>query len=60
MEAFFALNRDHKQRHDLVAAQLKDRQALHVKIIEVRTRQTKTVLNLDQHPVHFRHFETDK
>jgi hypothetical protein len=60
MEAFFALNRDRKQRHDLVAAQLKDRQALQSKIMDVRTKQTKMILNLYQHAAHFRHLEKDK
>ncbi|MFN7609572.1 MAG: relaxase, partial [bacterium] len=57
MEAFFALNRDRKQRHDLVAAHLKDRQALQVKIMEVRNKQTKMILNLYQHSAHYRHLE---
>lgn len=60
MEAFFALNRDRKQRHDLVAAQLKDRQSLQTKIIEVRTKQTKMILNLYQHAAHYRHLDKDK
>ncbi|MEY3235364.1 hypothetical protein [Aquidulcibacter sp.] len=53
-------NRDRKQRHDLIQAQLKDRQALQAKIIEVRTKQTKMILNLYQHAVHYRHLEKDK
>ena len=60
MEAFFALNRDRKQRHDLIQAQLKDRQALQGRIVEVRTKQTKIVLNLYQHAAHYRHLEKDK
>jgi hypothetical protein len=44
MEVFFAPNHDHKQRHDLVAAQLKDRQALQVKIIEVRDQEPRRFL----------------
>jgi hypothetical protein len=57
IEAFFALNRDRKQRQDLVAAQLKDRQALQAKIMEVRAKQTKMILNLYQHSAHYRHLE---
>jgi hypothetical protein len=57
MEAFFALNRDRKQRHDLIQAQLKDRQALQAKIMDVRTKQTKMILNLFQHAAHYRHLE---
>lgn len=53
-------NRDRKQRHDLIQAQLKDRQALQAKIIEVRTKQTKMILNLYQHAAHYRHIEKDK
>jgi hypothetical protein len=57
MEAFFALNRDRKQRHDLIQAQLKDRQALQAKIMDVRTKQTKMILNLYRHSAHYRHLE---
>jgi hypothetical protein len=60
MEAFFALNRDRKQRHDLIQAHLKDRQALQAKIIEVRTKQTKMILNLYQHAAHYRHLKKVK
>ena len=60
MEAFFALNRDRKQRHDLVNAQLKERQMLQSKIMEVRTRHTKMILDLYRHAAHYRHLEKDK
>ena len=60
MEAFFALNRDRKQRHDLVNAQLKERQTLQAKIMEVRTRHTKMLLDLYRHAAHYRHLEKDK
>ncbi len=60
MEAFFSLNRDRKQRHDLIQAQLKERQTLQAKIIEVRTRHTKMLLDLYRHAAHYRHLEKDK
>ena len=60
MEAFFSLNRDRKQRHDLVNAQLKERQTLQSKIMEVRTRHTKMLLDLYRHAAHYRHLEKDK
>lgn len=59
MEAFFSLNRDRKQRHDLIQAQIKDRQILQTKIMEVRTRHTKMLLDLYRHASHFRHLERD-
>lgn len=60
MEAFFALNRDRKQRHDLIQAQLKERQTLQAKIMEVRNRHTKMLLDLYRHAAHYRHLEKDK
>jgi len=60
MEAFFSLNRDRKQRHDLVDAQLKERQTLQAKIMEVRMRNTKMILDLYRHSAHYRHLEKDK
>ena len=60
MEAFFSLNRDRNQRHDLVNAQLKERQILQSKIMEVRTRHTKMILDLYRHAAHYRHIEKDK
>ena len=60
IEAFFSLNRDRKQRHDLIQAQLKERQTLQAKIIEVRTRHTKMLLDLYRHAAHYRHLEKDK
>jgi hypothetical protein len=60
MEAFFSLNRDRKQRHDLIHAQLKERQTLQAKIMEVRTRHTKMLLDLYRHAAHYRRLEKDK
>ena len=60
MEAFFALNRDRKQRHDLIQAQLKERQTLQAKIMEVRARNGKMLLDLYRHAAHYRHLEKDK
>lgn len=60
MEAFFSLNRDRKQRHDLVNTQLKERQTLQAKIMEVRTRHTKMLLDLYRHAAHYRHLDKDK
>lgn len=60
MEAFFALNRDRKQRHDLIHAQLKERQTLQAKIMEARTRNTKMLLHLYQSAAHYRHLTLEK
>lgn len=60
MEVFFALNRDRKQRHDLIQAQLKERQTLQAKIMEVRTRNTKMLLHLYQSAAHYRHLAKEK
>ena len=60
MEAFFSLNRDRKQRHDLIQAQLKERQTLQAKIMEVRNRHTKMLLDLYRHAAHYRHLEKGK
>ncbi len=60
IEAFFALNRDRKQRHDLIQAQLKERQTLQAKIMEVRTRNTKMLLHLYQSAAYYRHLTKEK
>lgn len=46
MEAFFGMQRDRAQRHDLVSAQLKDRQALQRQIVRVRSGHAEQLLGL--------------
>ncbi len=46
LEAIWALQRDRKQRDDLVRAQLAERRELQKQIMETRTRNAQRVLNL--------------
>lgn len=46
MEALFGLQRDRAQRHDLVSAQLKERQALQRQIVQVRSGHAEQLLGL--------------
>lgn len=46
MEAFFGMQRDRAQRHDLVSAQLKERQALQSQIVQVRGGYAEQLLGL--------------
>ena len=59
-EAFFYLNRDRNQCHNLIQAQLKERQSLQAKIMEVRNHHTKMLLGLYRHASHYRRLEKDK
>lgn len=45
-EAFFGMQRDRVQRDELVFAQMKDRQALQHKIVQVRSRHAEQILDL--------------
>lgn len=46
MEAHFSLQRDRAQRHDLVSAQLKERQTLQSQIVAQRERSARQLLGL--------------
>jgi len=54
MEAFFGLQRDRAQRHDLVSAQLKERQALQQEIVRLRERNARQVLGLYRDAAQYR------
>lgn len=54
MEAFFGLQRDRAQRHDLVSAQLKDRAALQTQISVLRERHAKQLLGLYRDAAQYR------
>lgn len=53
-EAYAALQRDRAQRHNLVSAQLGERQALQVEIREVRHRLTRQLLELHKDASRYR------
>ena len=46
MEAFFGAQRDRAQLHDLVSAQMKERQSLQTQIVELRERNARQLLGL--------------
>lgn len=46
MEAFFGVQRDRAQRHDLISGQLQERQSLQSQIVAVRERNAGQVLSL--------------
>ena len=54
MEAFFGLQRDRAQRHDLIRAQLKDRQALQSQIVQQRERHVRQLLGLYRDSANYR------
>lgn len=54
MEAFFGLQRDRAQRHDLIRAQLKDRQALQSQIVQQRERHARQLLGLYRDAANYR------
>lgn len=59
MEAFFSLQRDRAQRHDLVSAQLKERQGLQREILSLRERSARQVLGLYRDAAQYRHMMRD-
>jgi len=59
MEAFFGVQRDRAQRHDLIAAQLKDRQGLQREIVAQRERSAKQMLGLYKDAAHYRRMSRD-
>lgn len=59
MEAFFGLQRDRAQRHDLVSAQIKERQALQQDIVRLRERSARQVLGLYRDAAQYRRMMLD-
>lgn len=59
MEAFFGLQRDRAQRHDLVSAQLKERQALQQEIVRQRERSARQILGLYRDAAQYRRMMRD-
>lgn len=59
MEAFFGVQRDREQRHDLVSAQLKDRQGLQSQIVALRERNARQVLGLYRDAAAYRRMMRD-
>lgn len=59
VEAFFGLQRDRAQRHDLVSAQLKERQALQQEIVRLRERSARQVLGLYRDAAQYRRMVRD-
>ncbi len=59
VEAFFGLQRDRAQRHDLVSAQLKDRAALQSQITVLRERHAKQLLGLYRDASQYRRMMRD-
>lgn len=59
MEAFFGLQRDRAQRHDLVSAQLKERQGLQREIVSLRERSARQVLGLYRDAAQYRRMMRD-
>lgn len=53
-EAFFGLQRDRAQRHELIAAQLIERRALQEQIRQTRTRHAEQVLALHKQAANYR------
>lgn len=54
MEAAFGIERDRAQRHDLIAAQIKDRQSLQREIEQSRERHARQMLGLYQNAARYR------
>lgn len=54
MEAYFGVQRDRAQRHNLIAAQMKDRQSLQQDIVQMRERSARQMLGLYQSAAHYR------
>lgn len=54
MEAFFCLQRDRGQRHDLVQSQLKERHGLQCEIVAARERHAGRLLGLYRDAAHYR------
>ena len=54
VEAFFGLQRDRAQRHDLVQGQLHERRELQSKIEQVRERHAEQLLDLYRDAAHYR------
>ena len=59
VEAFFGMQRDRAQRHDLVSAQLKERQGLQQEILRLRERSAKQVLGLYRDAAQYRRMVRD-
>lgn len=59
VEAFFGLQRDRAQRHDLVSAQLKERQVLQQEIVRLRERSARQVLGLYRDAAQYRRMVRD-
>lgn len=59
VEAFFSLQRDRAQRHDLVSAQLKERQALQQDIVRLRERSARQILGLYRDAAQYRRMVRD-
>lgn len=59
MEAFFGMQRDRAQRHDLVSAQMKERQNLQQQIVQVRERHAEQILDLYRDAAHYRGMTRD-
>lgn len=60
VEAFFGLQRDRAQRHDLVSAQLKERQVLQQEIVRLRERSARQVLGLYRDAAQYRRMVRDR
>lgn len=54
MEAHFGMQRDRAQRHDLVSAQLKERQGVQHEIVSLRERSARQVLGLYRDAAQYR------
>lgn len=54
MEAFFGVQRDRAQRHDLVSAQMRERQSLQTQIVELRERSARQLLGLYRDAAQYR------
>lgn len=59
IKAFFGLQRDRAQRHDLVSAQLKERKGLQSQIVMQRERSARQVLGLYRDAAHYRRMIRD-
>jgi hypothetical protein len=59
VEAFFGLQRDRTQRHELVLSQLKERQSLQHEIRQAREQQSRQMLGLYRHAARYRGMARD-
>lgn len=59
MEAHFGLQRDRHQRHDLVQAQMKERQGLQTQIVAARERHAQQLLGLYRDASRYRQMARD-